>query len=39
MPDDSALVAWVPSIAPNADLQRRLLRDNPRRLYWPELEH
>ncbi len=38
MPDDGALVDWVPSIAPTADLQRRLLRDNPRRLYWPELE-
>lgn len=36
MPDDGALVDWIPSIAPTADLQRKLLIDNPMRLYWPE---
>jgi 2-pyrone-4,6-dicarboxylate lactonase len=34
MPDDGALVDIVPRIAPTADLQRRLLVDNPQRLYW-----
>jgi len=34
MPDDGALVDIVPRIAPAADLQRRLLVDNPQRLYW-----
>jgi len=34
MPDDGALVDVVPRIAPTADLQRRLLVDNPQRLYW-----
>jgi 2-pyrone-4,6-dicarboxylate lactonase len=36
MPDDGALVDMIPRIAPTADLQRRLLVDNPMRLYWPE---
>jgi 2-pyrone-4,6-dicarboxylate lactonase len=36
MPDDGALVDLIPRIAPTADLQRRLLVDNPMRLYWPE---
>ncbi len=36
MPDDGALVDLIPKIAPTADLQRRLLVDNPMRLYWPE---
>lgn len=36
MPDDGALVDMIPRIAPTADLQRRLLIDNPMRLYWPE---
>jgi 2-pyrone-4,6-dicarboxylate lactonase len=36
MPDDGALVDFVPRIAATADLQRRLLVDNPMRLYWPE---
>ena len=36
MPDDGALVDFVPRIAPTADLQRRLLIDNPMRLYWPD---
>jgi 2-pyrone-4,6-dicarboxylate lactonase len=37
MPDDGLLVDFIPYIAPTADLQRRLLVDNPNRLYWPEL--
>jgi len=37
MPDDGLLVDFIPHIAPTADLQRRLLVDNPLRLYWPEL--
>lgn len=34
MPDDGALVDFIPRIAPTAELQRRLLTDNPMRLYW-----
>ena len=34
MPDDGALVDVIPRIAPTDDLQRRLLVDNPLRLYW-----
>ena len=34
MPDDGNLVDVVPRIAPTIDLQRRLLVDNPLRLYW-----
>jgi 2-pyrone-4,6-dicarboxylate lactonase len=34
MPDDGALVDLIPRLAPTADLQRRLLVDNPLRLYW-----
>lgn len=34
MPDDGALVDIIPRIAPSEDLQRRLLVDNPMRLYW-----
>jgi 2-pyrone-4,6-dicarboxylate lactonase len=34
MPDDGALVDFIPRIAPTAELQRRLLVDNPLRLYW-----
>ncbi len=34
MPDDGALVDFVPRIAPNAQLQRQLLTENPARLYW-----
>ena len=37
MPDDGLLVDFIPHIATTADLQRRLLVDNPTRLYWPEL--
>jgi 2-pyrone-4,6-dicarboxylate lactonase len=34
MPDDGNLVDLIPRIAPTEDLQRRLLVDNPMRLYW-----
>ena len=37
-PDDGKLVDFIPEIAPTSDLQRRLLVDNPKRLYWPEME-
>lgn len=36
IPDDGALVDMIPRIAPTAALQRKLLVDNPMRLYWPE---
>ena len=36
MPDDGALVDFIPRIAPTEALQRALLVDNPMRLYWPE---
>jgi 2-pyrone-4,6-dicarboxylate lactonase len=35
MPDDGALVDFIPRIAPTGTLQRKLLVDNPMRLYWP----
>lgn len=34
MPDDGHLVDLLPRIAPTPELQRRLLVDNPTRLYW-----
>ena len=34
MPDDGLLVDWVPEIATTPELQRKLLVDNPARLYW-----
>jgi 2-pyrone-4,6-dicarboxylate lactonase len=34
MPDDGALVDYIPRIATNAALQQRLLVDNPMQLYW-----
>lgn len=34
IPDDGALVDMIPRIAPTAELQRKLLIDNPTRLYW-----
>ena len=34
MPDDGLLVDWVPHIATTPELQRKLLVDNPTRLYW-----
>jgi 2-pyrone-4,6-dicarboxylate lactonase len=36
MPDDGALVDFIPAIAPTAELQHKLLVANPMRLYWPE---
>ncbi|WP_439533517.1 amidohydrolase family protein [Polymorphobacter sp.] len=36
IPDDGHLVDMIPRIAPDADLQRKLLVDNPMRLYWQE---
>lgn len=36
MPDDGKLVDFLPGIAATTELQRRLLVDNPMRLYWPE---
>ncbi|PVH28903.1 2-pyrone-4,6-dicarboxylate hydrolase [Pararhodobacter oceanensis] len=36
MPDDGELVDFIPQIAPTAEQQRKLLVDNPMRLYWPE---
>lgn len=36
MPDDGLLVDYIPQIAPTPILQRKLLVDNPMRLYWPE---
>ncbi len=34
MPDDGALVDYIPRIAPTAEQQQSLLVDNPMRLYW-----
>ena len=34
MPDDGLLVDWIPHIATSLELQRKLLVDNPTRLYW-----
>jgi 2-pyrone-4,6-dicarboxylate lactonase len=36
MPDDGLLVDFIPHIAPTPELRRKLLVDNPMRLYWPE---
>jgi 2-pyrone-4,6-dicarboxylate lactonase len=36
MPDDGLLVDFIPRIATTPELQRKLLVDNPMRLYWPE---
>lgn len=36
IPDDGTLVDVIPRIAPTAELQRKLLVDNPMRLYWRE---
>ena len=35
MPDDGALVDFIPRFAPDARQQQKLLVDNPMRLYWP----
>ncbi|MBB1347032.1 amidohydrolase family protein [Pseudoalteromonas sp. EKP108] len=34
MPDDGKLVDMIPLFAPTAELQKKLLIDNPMRLYW-----
>jgi 2-pyrone-4,6-dicarboxylate lactonase len=36
MPDDGLLVDFIPHIAATPEQQRKLLVDNPMRLYWPE---
>jgi 2-pyrone-4,6-dicarboxylate lactonase len=36
MPDDGLLVDFIPPIARTSELQKKLLVDNPMRLYWPE---
>lgn len=36
MPDDGKLVDFIAEIAATPELQRKLLVDNPWRLYWPE---
>jgi 2-pyrone-4,6-dicarboxylate lactonase len=36
MPDDGALVDLIPGFATTAELQRKLLVDNPMRLYWSD---
>ena len=35
-PDDGQLLNFIPTVAVTPDQQRRLLVDNPMRLYWPE---
>ncbi|WP_417591539.1 amidohydrolase family protein [Parasphingorhabdus sp.] len=36
LPDDGSLVDVIPQIAVTAELQRKLLIDNPMQLYWPD---
>lgn len=36
MPDDGLLVDFIPHIATTPELQKKLLVDNPNRLYWPD---
>jgi 2-pyrone-4,6-dicarboxylate lactonase len=36
MPDDGVIVDFIPGIAPTPELQRKLLVDNPMRLYWKD---
>lgn len=36
LPDDGHLTDMIPRIAPTAELQRKLLVDNPERLYWAD---
>ncbi len=36
MPDDGLLVDHIPHLAVTPELQRKLLVDNPMRLYWPD---
>jgi 2-pyrone-4,6-dicarboxylate lactonase len=33
-PDDGILVDMIPKIAPTVELQKKLLVDNPMKLYW-----
>jgi len=35
-PDEGDLVDFIPRIAPTSELQKKLLVDNPMRLYWPD---
>ncbi len=35
-PDDGKLVDFIPKVAVTSELQRKLLVENPMRLYWPE---
>jgi len=37
IPNDGTLVDLIPRLAPTEELQKKLLVDNPMRLYWPEL--
>jgi len=37
MPDDGLLVDFIPQIAVTPELQRKLLVDNPNRLYWAQI--
>lgn len=39
IPNDGALVDLLPRLAPTLPLQKKLLVDNPVRLYWPETSH
>jgi 2-pyrone-4,6-dicarboxylate lactonase len=36
IPDDGALVDLIPRLAATERLRRKLLIDNPMKLYWPE---
>jgi 2-pyrone-4,6-dicarboxylate lactonase len=36
IPDDGALVDLIPRLAISESLQRKMLIENPMRLYWPE---
>ncbi len=36
IPDDGHIVDMIPRIAPSEELQRKLLVDNPNRLYWAD---
>jgi 2-pyrone-4,6-dicarboxylate lactonase len=36
MPDDGKLVDFIPRISTSEELQRKLLVDNPMRLYWED---
>jgi 2-pyrone-4,6-dicarboxylate lactonase len=36
LPDDGPIIDVIPRIATTPELQRKLLIDNPMRLYWPE---